>query len=183
MTKRCSIGSGHADELHVPTHLRGAAPGRQPRPDLLPQVPAASGVSSRSVDRWTWASAATQSLVNAYDNTILYTITSAETIRILQAVPKSASTMIYMSDHGESLGEHGFYLHGAPQCRLRPRSSARCRFSCGCRRIQCIQGGSAKDMLAKAPFGDDNIFHSVLGAFGGSSSVYKPHLDLFSHAK
>jgi hypothetical protein len=42
---------------------------------------------------------------------------------------------------------------------------------------------SAKCMLAKAPFGDDNIFHSVLGAFGGSSAVYKPSSDLFSHAK
>ena len=37
-------------------------------------------------------------------------------------------------------------------------------------------------MLAKPPFGDDNIFHSVVGAFGGSSAVYKRGFDLFNRA-
>ena len=122
------------------------------------------------------------SLVNAYDNTIVYTDhVLAETIKVLKAVPESASTMIYLSDHGESLGEHGFYLHGAPNSvapddqRVVPflvwMSPA---FSDG-------KQVSARDLLAKGPFGDDDIFHSVLGAFGGRSSVYKARLDLFSH--
>jgi hypothetical protein len=42
---------------------------------------------------------------------------------------------------------------------------------------------SAKDQHPKAPKGYDNNFHTVLGAFGGSSAVYKPSSDLFSHAK
>jgi lipid A ethanolaminephosphotransferase len=125
-----------------------------------------------------------QSLVNAYDNTIVYTDHFlAETIRILQAVPKSASAMIYVSDHGESLGEHGFYLHGAPNS-VAPDVQRVVPFlvwmSPAFRESRQV---TAKGMLAKAPFGDDNIFHSVLGAFGGSSAVYKPRLDLFSHAR
>lgn len=125
-----------------------------------------------------------ESLVNAYDNTIVYTDHFlAETIKILQAVPKSASTMIYMSDHGESLGEHGFYLHGAPNS-VAPDAQRVVPFLVWMSpTFSESKEVSAKDMLAKAPFGDDNIFHSVLGAFGGSSSVYKPPLDLFSHAK
>jgi lipid A ethanolaminephosphotransferase len=123
------------------------------------------------------------SLVNAYDNTILYTDhVLADTIRILQAVPQSVSVMLYLSDHGESLGEHGFYLHGAPNA-IAPDVQREVPFlvwmSPGFRAANSV---SATDILAKDPFGDDNVFHSVLGAFGGSSAVYKPSLDLFSHA-
>jgi lipid A ethanolaminephosphotransferase len=125
-----------------------------------------------------------QSLVNAYDNTIVYTDhVLAETIRILQAVPQSDSTMIYISDHGESLGEHGVYLHGVPDSiapdaqRLVPFLVWMSPTFVESRKV------SARDMLAKAPFGDDNIFHSVLGAFGGVSAAYKPRFDLFTHSK
>ena len=124
------------------------------------------------------------SLVNAYDNTILYTDhVLAETIRTLQAVPQSASTMIYVSDHGESLGEHGFYLHGAPNS-IAPEAQRVVPFLVWMSpAFQESRHVSARDMLAKAPFGDDNVFHSVLGAFGGRSSVYKPSFDLFHPAK
>jgi lipid A ethanolaminephosphotransferase len=125
-----------------------------------------------------------QSLINAYDNTILYTDHFlADTIRMLQAVPDSASTMIYISDHGESLGEHGFYLHGAPNAIAPDEQRAVPLIVWMSPAFRASRAVSAKDMLAKAPFGDDNIFHSVLGAFGGRSTVYKPELDLFSRAK
>jgi lipid A ethanolaminephosphotransferase len=125
-----------------------------------------------------------ESLVNAYDNTILYPDhVLAETIRILQAVPESASTMIYISDHGESLGEHGFYLHGAPNS-IAPDDQRVVPFLVWMSpTFSESREVSASDMLARAPFGDDNIFHSVLGAFGGRSSVYRPQSDLFSHAR
>ncbi len=123
------------------------------------------------------------SLVNAYDNTILYTDhVLAETIKLLREIPESASTMLYISDHGESLGEHGLYLHGVPNAiapdvqRVVPLIVWMSPGFSASRQV------SAEDMRAKAPFGDDNIFHSVLGAFGGSSAVYKPGLDLFDPA-
>ena len=124
------------------------------------------------------------SLVNAYDNTIVYTDHFlAETIRTLQGVPKSASTMIYLSDHGESLGEHGFYLHGAPNS-IAPGEQRAVPFLVWMSpAFRASRAVSARDMLARAPFGDDHIFHSVLGAFGGRSAVYRPQLDLFSRAK
>ena len=124
-----------------------------------------------------------QSLVNAYDNTIVYTDhVLADTIKLLQAMPDSASTMIYMSDHGESLGEHGFYLHGAPNS-IAPDVQRAVPFLIWMSpAFSAAHAVSAKDILAHREFGPDNIFHSVLGAFGGSSAVYKPELDLFSHA-
>jgi lipid A ethanolaminephosphotransferase len=56
-----------------------------------------------------------QELVNAYDNTILYTdYLVNRVIQLLQWLDGTASVMLYMSDHGESLSEHGLYLHGVP---------------------------------------------------------------------
>jgi lipid A ethanolaminephosphotransferase len=125
-----------------------------------------------------------ESLINAYDNTIVYTDHFlAETIKLLQAVPSSASAMIYMSDHGESLGEHGFYLHGAPNSFAPDVQLEVPLIVWMSPSFSKSKKVSAEEMRAKAPFGDDNIFHSVLGAFGARSPVYRPSLDLFSHAK
>jgi lipid A ethanolaminephosphotransferase len=102
---------------------------------------------------------------------------------MLQAVPDSASTMIYMSDHGESLGEHGFYLHGAPNSVAPDVQRAVPFLVWMSPAFSTARSVSARDVLARGPFGDDNIFHSVLGAFGASSSIYKPSLDVFRHAR
>ena len=53
---------------------------------------------------------------NSYDNAILYTdYFLSNVIDLLKKYDDSHSTaMLYVSDHGESLGEHGFYLHAAP---------------------------------------------------------------------
>ncbi|WP_163602616.1 sulfatase-like hydrolase/transferase, partial [Klebsiella pneumoniae] len=57
-----------------------------------------------------------QSLINTYDNTILYTDSVvSRTIDALKARQANMNTaLIYLSDHGESLGESGIYLHGTP---------------------------------------------------------------------
>ncbi|EEP96505.1 hypothetical protein yaldo0001_34840 [Yersinia aldovae ATCC 35236] len=57
-----------------------------------------------------------QALVNSYDNSILYTDTMLDnTIKLLQQHSERFNTaLVYLSDHGESLGENGIYLHGTP---------------------------------------------------------------------
>ena len=57
-----------------------------------------------------------QEIDNAYDNAILYTdYFLSSTIDLLKKYDaKYETAMFYVSDHGESLGEHGFYLHAAP---------------------------------------------------------------------
>ncbi len=56
-----------------------------------------------------------QEILNAYDNSILYTDhVIAETIDLLAADTRVDSAVLYVSDHGESTGEKGLYLHGAP---------------------------------------------------------------------
>jgi lipid A ethanolaminephosphotransferase len=57
-----------------------------------------------------------QEIDNSYDNAILYTdYFLSNVIDLLKKYDDShATAMLYVSDHGESLGEHGFYLHAAP---------------------------------------------------------------------
>jgi lipid A ethanolaminephosphotransferase len=56
-----------------------------------------------------------QELINGYDNTILYTdFILHSLITKLKQIKNRDVLMIYTSDHGESLGEEGFYLHGTP---------------------------------------------------------------------
>ena len=57
-----------------------------------------------------------QEIINAYDNTILYTDSFlAKVIGFLKHnTPRYETAMIYVSDHGESLGENNVYLHGMP---------------------------------------------------------------------
>ena len=58
----------------------------------------------------------TEQVINAYDNAILYTdYFLAQTIEFLKQYDGKFKTgMLYVSDHGESLGEYGIFLHGAP---------------------------------------------------------------------
>lgn len=58
-----------------------------------------------------------ESIINAYDNSILYTDhVLAEAVTLLQSLGETRDTaLLYLSDHGESLGEGGLYLHGVPR--------------------------------------------------------------------
>jgi lipid A ethanolaminephosphotransferase len=121
---------------------------------------------------------------NSYDNTILYTdFFLARVIEFLAArTGDFATAMIYVSDHGESLGENGLYLHGFPYA-LAPREqtqvpmllwtdgtfSARHHVN-----TECVP--TAND----APLSHDFVFHTVLAIFGVASPVYRPDLDLLA---
>ena len=57
-----------------------------------------------------------EQIVNTYNNTLLYTdFILNESIKLLEKYEGSfETTLFYVSDHGESLGENGVYLHGLP---------------------------------------------------------------------
>ena len=123
-------------------------------------------------------------LVNTYDNTILYTDhVLARQAHLLESLSQVAdSLLIYISDHGESLGEYGLYLHGAPysfapdeQTRVPyliwMSQGYRQRFSI---KKDCMQS-HRHDVLTH-----DNIYHSVLGALGVRNGFYKKTLDMMS---
>ena len=126
-----------------------------------------------------------EQVVNAYDNTILYTDHFlTETIHWLQR-QKGPSALMYVSDHGESLGENNLYLHGLPYS-VAPDVQKRVAWINWLSPSFESQRQISSNCLQKKiqdPLSHDNYFHSVLGLAGVSTRVYQSQLDVFSSCK
>lgn len=119
-------------------------------------------------------------LVNAYDNSIVHTdALLAEITTRLSRLKAWDSTMIYVSDHGESLGEGGLYLHGTPAA-LAPDVQMDIPFLIW----RSPRAASAPAPAASAPrmregvYGHDQVFHTVMGALGLRTGAYRAAQDL-----
>jgi lipid A ethanolaminephosphotransferase len=123
-----------------------------------------------------------EQIVNAYDNSILYTDHFvAKTVKWLQAQSRPTALM-YVSDHGESLGEKGLYLHGMPYS-IAPKEQTHVPMLVWLSKpmqqqrawsMACLQAQSGKALS------HDNLFHSVLGLAQVGTVLAKPALDIFS---
>ncbi len=124
-----------------------------------------------------------QALINTYDNTIVYTDhVLGEVVELLKTLSDQFATMmLYASDHGESLGEGGLYLHGMPYAVapkeqtqvpmlawLSPQYVAMERWDATCLRAQ-----------TKLPRSHDNIYSTILGLLEIQTREYRKGLDLF----
>ncbi|RUO98344.1 phosphoethanolamine transferase [Hyphomicrobium sp.] len=124
-------------------------------------------------------------IVNAYDNTLVYTDhVLARLIGVLSGAADHGvdAGMLYVSDHGESLGEGGLYLHGMPYA-LAPEAQIHVPMVMWLSpSLRKERGIDQKCMLdrASARAGHDNLFHSVLGIMNVTTRVYDPALDLFA---
>jgi lipid A ethanolaminephosphotransferase len=121
------------------------------------------------------------SITNSYDNSIVYTDSVlSQVIDTLSEQSGYEAAMIYVSDHGESLGEKGLYLHGIPYAIapdeqtkvpmvwwLSPEMARR-------QRVDTICLGR----IAKKPASHDNLFHSVLGLLDVATEDYQQDLDI-----
>ena len=126
-----------------------------------------------------------EEILNAYDNSIAYTdhIISSVIDRLRDKQDKLDTSMIYMSDHGESVGEFGLYLHGAPYF-VAPSQQTHVPYV-------LWLGKDAKatirqDCLAKEatePQSHDKLFHTVLGLMQVKTQVYSPALDTLSSCR
>jgi len=124
-----------------------------------------------------------EEVVNAYDNAILYTDhVLASVVRSLSRNPGGLdSAMIYVSDHGESLGEHGLYLHGIPYA-IAPDVQTHVPMLVWLSRQLTGSGDvDARCVREKArqPLSHDNLFHSVLGLLDVETSAYRAPRDIF----
>lgn len=126
-----------------------------------------------------------EEITNAYDNSILYTDhVLASVSRLLEKHQNDISgAMIYMSDHGESLGENGIYLHGAPYA-IAPREQTQVPFVTWFSKPYQAAMGVDTSCLAKEtdqPKSHDNLFHTVLGMMDVETKVYNRELDAFAN--
>lgn len=129
---------------------------------------------------------ATVELINAYDNTILYTDHLLHSvINALKANSTVPAVMLYVSDHGESLGENGLFLHGFPYA-LAPAEQKHIPFIIWMSDSFKAQHNIDSACLAEwqnSAYSHDNIFNSVLGLFGISSKYYDKNLDIFAKCR
>ncbi|MGY8525339.1 phosphoethanolamine--lipid A transferase [Paracidovorax citrulli] len=125
-----------------------------------------------------------QQIVNAYDNSIRYTdAVLSRLVDILRERSDRLDTaMLYVSDHGESLGEHGLYLHATPYA-LAPDGQKHVPmlmwFSAGFQRDFGIDTRCLRERRA-SPYSHDNLFHSMLGLLDVHTGVYQRRLDIFA---
>ncbi len=125
-------------------------------------------------------------LLNAYDNTLLYTDhVLASTVRWLDGRSRGGKVdgaMVYVSDHGESLGENNLYLHGLPYA-LAPDTQTHVPMVTWLSGAMQKRLGIRVDCLrqhAAQPLSHDNLFHSMLGLLEVQTNLYKQELDWFS---
>ena len=121
-------------------------------------------------------------LRNTYDNTILYADhILASAAALLRDDPRIDPAVLYVSDHGESLGEHGLYLHGAPYAVAPDQQTHVAMQLWTSDRFNVRRGldPACVRQRAATPLSHDNFFHSVLGLADVTTGVRKPALDLF----
>jgi lipid A ethanolaminephosphotransferase len=123
----------------------------------------------------------TEAISNAYDNAILYTdYFLSKVIHFLKPYATRYKTaMFYISDHGESLGENGLYLHGLPYF-MAPDTQTHIAS------MVWLEGKIEEDIeietlrgYSNKPFSHDHVFHSMLGLFRVKSTIYDPQMDIF----
>jgi lipid A ethanolaminephosphotransferase len=122
-------------------------------------------------------------IVNAYDNTILYTDHFlASIIDVLKQQTGVASSLVYLSDHGESLGERGVYLHGLPYFMAPSQQTHVPMLMWFSKQYPSVFGIDTSCLRShrQEAASHDNLFHSLLGLYGVSSSVYQQSLDIFA---
>ena len=91
------------------------------------------------------------------------------------------AAMLYLSDHGESLGETGLYLHGLPYA-IAPETQKKVPMIAWLSpQFANANGVDRACLLGKAdePLSHDNLFHSVIGVLDVRTRVYRPERDVF----
>jgi lipid A ethanolaminephosphotransferase len=125
-----------------------------------------------------------QEITNAYDNTIAYTdYILSQAIEQLSQQDGLVTSLLYVSDHGESLGEGGLYLHGAPYF-MAPEYQTKVPMilwmSDAFKRQMALSAKCLKNKT-DAALSHDNLFHSVLGMMDIETNAYQANLDIFAN--
>lgn len=130
-------------------------------------------------------------IINAYDNSILYTdYVLSQLINYLKTQENTQqdgtknsieSFLIYASDHGESLGEKGVYLHGLPYF-IAPKAQTHIPMmmwlSEAYQSNHALEFNKLKQYENIDKISHDNLSHSLLGAFEVQTELYKSDYDL-----
>ncbi|WP_010432095.1 phosphoethanolamine transferase [Vibrio cyclitrophicus] len=126
-----------------------------------------------------------EQVLNTYDNTILYTdfFLSQAIKKLEKLTDKYNVALMYISDHGESLGENGVYLHGMPYS-LAPKEQTHVPMILWMSDDFATEKGLSDTCLRKEgkeqSFSHDNLFDSLLGLMDVQTKEYREEQDIFA---
>ena len=127
-----------------------------------------------------------EEITNGYDNTILYTdYFLSQVISILKENNDADTAMFYVSDHGQSLGEDGIYLHGMPYL-VAPKHQKHIPMIIWLSENFTMDFGIDKGCVSKQvekEFSHDNLFHSILDLLKIDTKALKNSLSFFQNCK
>ncbi|MDO4997373.1 MAG: phosphoethanolamine--lipid A transferase [Neisseria sp.] len=131
-----------------------------------------------------------EELDNTYDNTIVYVDQLLDQIITrLQQHEDWASSMFYLSDHGESLGENGVYLHGMPYA-IAPKEQTSVPmlmwFSNTWLANKNVDLACLKDKAKTQTYSHDNFFHTIFSLFDmqtNSVAKYQQEMDILAQCR
>ena len=151
-------------------------------PDYFNRYPSGNEYFSPSCKDNQLQNCTREDLINAFDNTIRYTDYFLDsTIKWLSNQNAGYNTsLLYLSDHGESLGENHLYLHGMPYA-FAPKEQTQVPFFLWLSRDFETANTIDTTCLKKinnASYSQDNLFHTVLGMLNVSTGVYNSELDI-----
>ncbi|MDM5075389.1 phosphoethanolamine transferase [Aeromonas media] len=153
-------------------------------PTYYRRYPAADRVFLPDCPRSDIENCSNEELVNTYDNTIRYTDkVLSQLIDKLKTLESQYNVgLVYLSDHGESLGAMGLYLHGTPY-KFAPDDQTRVPlltwFSPQLQRDRQLDQDCLRQEAGSKRFSHDNLFHSMLGIMDVQTQAYDGKLDLF----
>jgi lipid A ethanolaminephosphotransferase len=172
---RAELARDSGDKVYVLHQLGSHGPA------YFKRYPAAFRKFTPTCDSVALQSCSVEQIRNSYDNSILYTDhVLAKLIELLERnAGRRASALLYVSDHGESTGENGLYLHGAPYM-LAPGEQTRVPMllwtSAPFREWRGLDTACAT-AHGTAPISHDHFFHTVLGLLDLQTASYRPELD------
>lgn len=172
------IGEMKNDNKIIALHIIGSH-----GPTYWKRYPAEMGVFTPACNRSDIENCTNEEIVNTYDNSIRYTdYVMGKLIAKLQTYKNDYNTaLVYMSDHGESLGENGLFLHGTPY-NLAPDEQTKVPLimwlsdsfvaSRGIN-TQCLKRNASSKVYSQ-----DSLFHSMLGLMNVTTNIYDSKLDI-----
>ena len=152
-------------------------------PAYYKRIPAQFKVFKPTCDTNAIQGCSREALLNTYDNTLLYTDYVLDSlIETLKNTTKYQTALWYLSDHGESTGESGMYLHGAPYA-IAPTQQTHIPmlmwFSTvwqhqAKQQIKCLAQQGRKELS------QDNLFPTMLSLLDVKSKVIDPNNDMLA---
>ncbi|MCX7034744.1 MAG: phosphoethanolamine--lipid A transferase [Arenimonas sp.] len=172
---RAELARDSGDKVYVLHQLGSHGPA------YFKRYPAAFRRFTPTCDSVALQSCSAEQIRNSYDNTILYTdhVLASLVTLLEQNASKRASALLYVSDHGESTGENGMYLHGAPYMLAPDEQTQVPMLLWTSRPFLDWRGLDTGCATARsgAAISHDHFFHTVLGLLNLQTAAYRPELD------